>query len=139
MLEVLNEHAEGHPPGRFRRLHGGPSVRLDPLTGELTVNSSTGGNRYNPSLAYDSNNKLWIAWESTQSGNSDIYFRRFGSGGHALGHEILVNQYTAGNQNLAQLATGSNGKVAVSWTSLDDSGDGVSARIFNSDGSPATA
>jgi hypothetical protein len=114
-------------------------VNGNPLTPEFTVNSSVGGARQNPSLAYDSNNNLWIAWESTQSGNSDIYLRTFGPDGSALGPEVLVNQYTAGSQTLAQLAIGSDDTVAVSWTSLDDSGEGVSARIFNSDGNPATA
>jgi len=114
-------------------------VNGNPLTPEFTVNSSLGGSRQNPSLAYNSANELWIAWESTQTGNSAIYLRGFGSNGSPLGPEVLVSQSSGTSQTLAQLAIGNGDTIAVSWTGSDGQGDGVFARIFNSDGTPATA
>lgn len=108
------------------------------LTGEVTVNSSAGGSRDNPSLAYNGNNELWIAWDGNQSGNYNIYLRHFAADGTPTGPEFVVNQNTSGNQTVSQLAVAANGEVAVSWTDSDASGDGVFARVFNPDSRPAT-
>ncbi len=110
----------------------------NPLTGEVTVNSSVGGSRDNPSLAYNSNNELWIAWDGNQSGNYDIYLRHFAADGTPKGPEFVANQNISGNQTVPQLAVAANGEVAVSWTGSDASGDGVFARIFNPVGKPLT-
>ncbi len=110
----------------------------NPLTGEVTVNSSTGGNRGWPSLAYNGNNELWVAWDGNQSGNYDIYLRHFAADGTPTGPEFKVNQNTTGDHSVPHLAVASNGQVAVSWTGSDGSGEGVFARIYNPNGQPAT-
>ena len=112
---------------------------------EWIVNSSIGGLRTNPSLAYDYipnpngqgyQYRLWVAWESTQLGASAIYMRGFDSGGNPLAPEVRVSQ-SSGSCSLAQLASGGDGSVVVSYLRPDSSGKGVAARIFNSDGTPA--
>jgi hypothetical protein len=108
------------------------------LTGEVTVNSSTGGSRGSMCVAYNSQNELWVAWDGNQSGNYDIYLRQFAADGTPTGPEFVVNQNTSGDQTVPQVAVGPNDEVAVSWTGSDASGDGVFARIFNPDGTPAT-
>ncbi len=113
-------------------------VNGNPLTSEVTVNSSVGGTRSYPGLVYDGKNELWIAWGSNQSGNYDIYLRRFGSDGTALGPEVLVNQYLTGDQTL-QLAIGDDGTVAVPGPAPTTRELGFPHESSIPDGSPATA
>jgi len=108
------------------------------LTGEVIVNSSAGGTRSAPSLAYSSNNELWIAWQSNQSGNYQIYLRHFGANGTPIGLESTVSQNSLRHQTNPQLAVGTDGTVAVSWSGSVPNGGEVYARIFAPDGTPAT-
>jgi hypothetical protein len=110
-----------------------------PLGDEFIVNSSAGGSRNNPSLAYNNRNELWIAWDgASSSGNREVFLRRFAAGGAALGDEVMVNEYTRGGQTSPSLGIGADGTAAVAWTSPDDNGNGVFARVFYADGVPAT-
>ncbi len=110
------------------------------LTGEVAVNSSSGGLRLAPSLAFGPDNGLWVAWQGNQSGNYGIYLRHLLPNGIPEGIEMMVNQTTTGNDTLPQIAVDDqDGSVAVSWTSEDANGNKeVFARIFKSDGTPAT-
>ena len=110
----------------------------NPLTDEVVVNSSSGGSRNNPALAYSGNNELWIAWAGNQSSDYDIYLRHFAADGTPKGGEFKVNQNTSGDQTVPQLAVASTGEVAVSWTGSDTSGLGVFGRIFGPSGKPFT-
>ena len=64
----------------------------NPLTDEVIVNSSTGGSRDNPTLAYNGNNELWIVWDGNQSNNYDIYLRHFAADGTPIGAEFKVDR-----------------------------------------------
>ena len=103
-----------------------------PLTDEFFVNSSLGGRRFAPSLAYNSKNELVIAWHGSGAEDSaGIYARRFLSDGTPLDSEWQVNETTAGSQHTPNLAIGGNDEIVISWTSPDASGSGVFARLYN--------
>src|SRR5207237_545598 len=58
--------------------------------------------------------------------------------GNPLGAEFLVNTTTAGDQQFASVAAGSNGSFVVTWSSQgqDGSGWGVYARRYDKAGNP---
>ena len=109
-----------------------------PLGPEFIANSPIGGQRRNPNVAYNSKGEFWIAWKGENAGSNDVYLRRFASNGAPLGPEWVVNEFVRGDQGGPQVAVGSDDGVAISWTSADNSGTGVFARIYYADGSPAT-
>ncbi len=84
-----------------------------------------------PSVAMASTGEFVVTYEATSSGALDTFARRYHSDCTALAAAVVVNQYTAGNQNLASVAVRHLGNYAVAWsgkTSLDTKG--VGARIF---------
>ena len=110
-----------------------------PLGPEFIVNSSTGGQRTYPTVTYNSQNDLFIAWHGQGDGDLDgIYMRRFNSSGVALGTEVRVNQSVSGPQTSAQLAASETGEVVISWTGRDGNAEGVLARLYDVAGTAVT-
>jgi len=60
--------------------------------------------------------------------------------GPPMSNEIHVNQFTTGQQIFSSVAVDGPGNFVIAWTSagVDGSGDGVSARRFDTTGSPLT-
>jgi uncharacterized protein (TIGR03437 family) len=112
----------------------------NPLGGEFKVNSSTGGARYQPSLAYNSRNELVIVWYGKGDGDQEgIYARRFRSDNTPLGAEWQVNQTAAGSQYYANVAIGGNDEIVISWTSATANESDVFARLYGADLTPIGA
>ena len=59
--------------------------------------------------------------------------------GDTAGSEFQVNTYTSSNQRYPSIAQDADGDFVITWQSRgqDDSGDGIYAQRYNTDGSPA--
>ena len=123
--------------------------RLDPLGRplgtEIHVNQFVPSAQNEAAVAYGPNGTAWIVWQSiAQDGSkSGIYMRRFGvvNGKFGpLGNETLANVVTAGDQWRPGVAVNDSNQALVAWSSVTDRGETqIKARLFNSDGSPATS
>jgi hypothetical protein len=111
---------------------------------EFRINTTTGDNQKNPSLAVDSNGNFTVAWESyNQDGfRWGIYAQRYNSNGVRQGSEFLVNTFTNLNQINSSIAMDSDGDFVITWQSAlgiselnqstqDGSGWGIYAQKFN--------
>jgi len=67
----------------------------------------------------------------------DIHLRRLGPGGLPVGPAVRVHDDRAGLQGSAQVGTSSNG-IVVTWHSVDDDGQRIWARVFDTDLTPAS-
>jgi len=89
-------------------------------------------------VALDGAGNYVVVWTSAlQDGSGNgVYARRFNSGGTAITDEILVNQFTAGNQRSARVVSDSAGNFVVTWTSSNQDGtaNSVYARRFDGNG-----
>ena len=106
-----------------------------------TINTQSTAERTRGShdaVGVDANGNYVVVWTSdAQDGSgSGIFAQRYNARGLPLGTEFRVNQTTANNQDGAAVAMKSDGGFIVTWTSLnqDGSGQGVNARIFDSQG-----
>jgi hypothetical protein len=95
-----------------------------------------------PAIIQLASGDILVAWRGEQQdgSNSGVYAQRFNSStGAKLGSEFQLNTYTNDYQYDPSIAATAGGFVAV-WTSRgqDSHVDGVYARLFNSDGSPAS-
>ena len=101
----------------------------------LTTQTTT-GDQSNPAVAMRANGDFVIVWQGNGATDPDgIYFRRFNSGGTALGSETRVNSDTTGAQTNPSIAIdNSDGSFIVTWESPDGSGTGIFARYFDSAG-----
>ncbi|MBL96165.1 MAG: hypothetical protein CMF70_12780, partial [Magnetovibrio sp.] len=117
----------------------------EPLGGEFQVNTHTGSNQYDPSVASLADGGYVVAWrdDSGHSGGSgiDVRAQRFDSENNMVGDEVLVNSHTGSSQYEPSVTGLANGGYVVSWR--DDSGhsDGsshdVRAQVYDSAGAPA--
>jgi hypothetical protein len=70
-----------------------------------------------------------------------IYFQRYQPGGLAIGGEVHVNQTTAYDETLPNIAMNAAGEFNITWRGADigfpgGGGLGVFGRRYNADGSP---
>jgi hypothetical protein len=105
--------------------------------GEFRVNSTVGDSQSDPSVAMDAGGNFTVVWTSHQSGNLDVFVRRYDAAGNALAAEAVVNTTAGGDQSDADVAMDSAGNFVVVWTAannLDGNGKGVFAQRFDSAG-----
>ena len=119
--------------------------------GEFQINTTTSSNQQRAQVTQLANGDVLVVWE--EQGGSDgssigIYAQRVDTNGNLLSFdgtlagadERLINTTTAGSQDrpdvasLEASATLPGGGFVVVWESPDDSGDGIFAQIFDSDG-----
>lgn len=74
----------------------------------------TSGKSYNPALAIDSNNKIYIIWEDITPGNVEIYFRRSTDRGLNWGTVKRIT-WTPGDSYGPALSGDSNNIIHVVW------------------------
>ncbi|MEO1498815.1 MAG: hypothetical protein AAFV43_16850, partial [Planctomycetota bacterium] len=111
-------------------------------TGEILVNTTTEDHQSHPTLAYQTNGTLVVAWQSLgQDGDGwGVYSQRFAADGTPEGDETRVATTTAGSQTHAHLAAAPSGGVVTSWNDRGATSDDadVIARAFASSGTPTT-
>jgi Ca2+-binding RTX toxin-like protein len=105
---------------------------------EFLVNTTTAGDQVTPAIATLAGGGLVVAWTSSgQDGSGQgIYAQRLDAQGTKVGGEFLVNTFTAGNQQIPEVAALAGGGFVIAWTSAgqDGSGDGVYAQRYDASG-----
>jgi len=74
----------------------------------------TSGKSYNPTLAIDSNNKIYLVWEDITPGTVEIYFRRSTDRGLTWGAVKRIT-WTSGDSYEPALSGDSNNIIHVVW------------------------
>jgi len=104
------------------------------LSNEFGINQNTTSNQYAPSVASLTDGNVFVAWQSTQTGDPDIYGRIFSVDGAALSNDFGINQVTTNNQYNPSVASLTNGNAFVAWQGGDQMGDyDIYGRIFTND------
>lgn len=111
--------------------------------GDLVVNTTTAGVQDDPAAtASDGANRAVVVWTSDQdAATKRVFAQRIDGNGAKVGGEITVNVTSAGTQNNSDVAMAADGTFVVVWRGQGPSGsdvDGVYARRFNADGTPAS-
>lgn len=109
------------------------------------VNQNTNHFQYAPEVDVLASGQVVIVWggvfDVDDVDRSAIKARLFNPDGTAAGGEFLVNEVNFGNQWHPHVTALDNGQFIVTWSAVDGFGDGslagVTARIFNADGSRA--
>ncbi|MGF1496903.1 MAG: calcium-binding protein [Elainellaceae cyanobacterium] len=113
----------------------------NPIGSEFQVNGTTDGNQDNPTVAMNASGDFVVVWESDdQDGSgSGIFAQRYSATGDPAGTEFQVNTVGAGTQVNPTAAMDDAGNILIAWNSdsQDGSGNGVYARQFAADGTPA--
>jgi methionine-rich copper-binding protein CopC len=89
-----------------------------------------------PAVAMASDGSFTIAWSNLDKDGSGsaIMARRYSASGTAVAQEVRVNTLTQGDQTEPTLATGSQGRILVCWSTSDaasDDGTGLHAQLFD--------
>jgi hypothetical protein len=107
--------------------------------GEFQVPTATAGIQRRPQAGIDADSGLTVIWQSSDTGGSGVFGRRFSIIGFPLGDEFLANSYTPNEQVRGDLAMGVSGSFVVTWESefQDGDGSGVFAQRFESNGARA--
>jgi cyclophilin family peptidyl-prolyl cis-trans isomerase len=125
----------GDVNGVFLQRYTAAGVRVG---GETRVNSTTAKEQSAPSLAFDDEGNLFVAWQSRHQDGGDwgIYGQWFASNGTRTGNEVRINTTTIGSQSAPSVATDPTGGVVAAWQSFgqDGSGWGVIARRMQASG-----
>jgi len=108
---------------------------------EFAVNTTTANDQQLPSVASSSGGGFVAAWQSYgQDGPAEgIIARRFASSGSPLGAEVVVNEWTSGNQVSPDVGQAADGSFFVAWedtTHQDGMGSSIRARRFSSAAAP---
>jgi hypothetical protein len=109
---------------------------------EFLVNTTTEDYDALPTAVGFAQGGFVVAWMRQIDGQTDIVAQLFNASSDKIGGELLLNQLTDGQQNGPAVTALADGKFAVMWTSspdLNGSDYDVKARVFNADGTPATA
>ncbi|WP_300435322.1 PKD domain-containing protein, partial [Zoogloea sp.] len=118
--------------------------------GEVLVNTSMGGNQYQPAVSQSSDGGFIVAWYSDGERDGiyyDIYLQHFDATGQKVGGEVRASLpiagelYTPQSEPSIALLNNVGGDFVVTWTDgyADGSGNGIFAQRFNADGSPIGA
>ena len=84
------------------------------LTGSIRVTNAPDNSWY-PSIAADSNNNVHIAWhDNRNTGNREIYYKKYDNNGNNLTGDIRVTN-VAGDSGYPSIAVDSNNSVHISW------------------------
>ncbi len=92
--------------------------------GEVGINEYGTGNQTQPTMAILADGGYVITWTSDgQDGSSaGVYARRFGSDGHGIGGEFLVNTLTAEHQDSPFVTALPDGGYLIVWETGDAAG-----------------
>ena len=114
------------------------SLTTTPASGEFQVNTYTTSDQYGSSTAALSDGGFVVTWNSNlQDGDGyGVYAQRYDVNGDVNGAEFQVNTYTTSEQYGSSTAALSDGGFVVTWSSLDQDGDGygVFAQRYDANG-----
>jgi hypothetical protein len=113
-----------------------------PLTGEFQANTYTVSWQHHQQIAMASDGDFVLAWHGDGGASfSDVFARRFASGGTPVGGEFQVNTFTPDYQEDIALSMEGDGDFVVVWDSDTQDGDdyGVFGRRFDSSGAALTS
>ena len=115
-------------------------VRLQALSGEMRVNSTTLGVQGDPVIGALSDGGYVVSWMSLDQDGSGygVYAQRYAGNGAAVGGEVRVNSTTLGHQLSPVIHGLSGGGYVVSWMSdgQDGSNWGIYAQRYGASGAP---
>ena len=108
---------------------------------DFRVNTETSNVQWRPDVAMDADGDFVVVWESqAQDGDlGGIYAQLYDSSGNTVGGEFIVNTTTGGDQGEPAVAMDTDGDFVVVWRSPVAGSDEIFARLFNADGTPASA
>lgn len=91
----------------------------DPVGGEVQVNTFTTGNQEDPNVAVIADGTFAIVWESSDQDGSDdgVFAQVFDAARQPVGSEVQLNQYTALDQEDADIVSDGQGGFVVVWES----------------------
>jgi Ca2+-binding RTX toxin-like protein len=109
------------------------------------VNTLSGGEQSASDVAYLPDGRIVVVWHSNDpAADGDglaIRAQIFSAQGNPVGDEFGINNNSLGNQTRPQITALQDGRFVVTWldgaVQSDAYGSQVSARIFNTNGSPA--
>jgi len=118
---------------------GGEFLINDTTTDQQVTSAESRGSQQAISLAADGSYVVvWTSLNQDGTGNG-VYARRFDSTGTAISAEIQVNQTTSNDQQWASVASATDGKFVVTWTSNQGATQDVYYRCFAANGTALTA
>jgi hypothetical protein len=127
----------GHDPAKSADIYGQLFNADGTAKGsEIRINSTTVYDQFDSDIAVSSNGDILVTWVSNQSGTQqDIYGKWLTANGLEISGEFLINSYTDSTQTDVSVATLTNGKTVVVWSSLGQDGSdfGVYGQRFNAD------
>lgn len=133
---IVWESPDGDSDGIVLRLFAANGT---PLTGEISVNTTTAGDQGDPAVAVDKFGRVVVVWDSANQDGSGagVYARRFDAAGSPLTGEIQVNTFTTGDQDTPRVSSAPGGNFVVVWESRDQDGedDGIYGQRFRADNS----
>jgi Ca2+-binding RTX toxin-like protein len=114
------------------------SANGSPINGNIPIDISFDRLQADPVVAMREDGSFVVAWEepSTQTGNTEIYARRYGANGTPLGSPFRINEVTQGSQNSPAIATTPDGGFLVAW--YGGTNDDIFVRRFDASGRPLT-
>ena len=108
------------------------------VTGDFKANNVTTGDQFAPQIGYDLLGNLVIAWSSQKQFSAtsgwDIYCRLFKANGAPVTAEALVNNTTAGDQNLTSMSITPAGDWVLTWTGDSATGKDIYAKRYGTAG-----
>ena len=109
--------------------------------GEVLVNTVTAGDQVEPAvagLAYGGYVTAWTTANDSTPGTYSVAAQLFDSTGAKVGGEIVVNTYSASDQDLPSVAGLAAGGFVIAYESLglDNDGYGIAVQRFDEHGTP---
>lgn len=111
----------------------------DAAGSEFAINATLLDDQRNPAVSMNPSGEFVVAWEGHGLLGAlfpGIYVRRYNSSGVAQGSEIGVEGSLILSVNRAAVAMAPDGSFVVAWEDSSLSGRGISARMYDSSGSP---
>jgi hypothetical protein len=115
----------------------------DQLNESTQVNTTIVGDQANPTTTRLADGRIVVIWQGAGTSATEVFMQLYEADGvHKIGTEQQVNQRTNSNQDSPQVVALADGGFLVVYESynggLDNSGDGVVARRYGSDGQAVT-
>jgi hypothetical protein len=103
---------------------------------EFRINTYTNNEQYNPSITSLAGGGFIVVWESINqyNGVSGISAQIFDQNSQSVAQEFRVGTTTNKTQSQPAVASFSDGSFIVTWTSSDDSSNGIFAQRFYANG-----